>query len=186
MGFWTIDNSKWAYRLDFALYAVAVVALTLLLVLRTPEGLQWLVLAYTGTGLFIWSGVEYVLHRFVLHGMQPFARWHEAHHERPAALICSSTFLSAGLILLLVFLPAWWALEVWRASALTLGVVGGYVIYAATHHALHHWRVPGRWMQQRKLWHARHHHHHSEHAVCFGVTHAVWDRVFGTAYPKEK
>ncbi|NBW50970.1 MAG: hypothetical protein EBR49_12950 [Betaproteobacteria bacterium] len=132
MGFWTIDNSKWAYRLDFALYGVAVVALTLLLLFRTPPGLQWLVLAYTVAGMFVWSGVEYALHRF-----------------------------------------------------LTLGVVGGYVLYAATHHALHHWRLSGSWMQQRKLWHARHH-HHSRHAVCFGVTNAVWDRVFGTAYPKEK
>jgi sterol desaturase/sphingolipid hydroxylase (fatty acid hydroxylase superfamily) len=185
MGFWTINNSKWAYRLDFAIYGVAVIALAGVLVLRTPVGLQWLVLAYALAGLLAWTGVEYVLHRFVLHGLQPFTRWHEAHHERPVALICSSTFLSAGLIVLLVFLPAFWALEVWRASALTLGVVAGYVLYAATHHALHHWRMTSPWLQQRKLWHARHH-HHAQGAVCFGVTNAVWDRVFGTAYPKEK
>ncbi len=177
MGIWTIDDSKWAYCLDFALYGCAVLGLATLL---TPAGLQGPVVAYTAGGLVLWTGAEYLLHRFVLHGVQPFVRWHAAHHERPTAWICSSTLLSASLMIVVVFVPALVLWGLWRAIALTLGMSGGYVLYATMHHALHHWRLPGAWLRQRKLWHARH--HHSGNAVCFGVTTALWDRVFGTGY----
>ncbi len=40
-GFWTIDNSKWAYRLDFALYGVAVVALACGIDVSQATGFEW-------------------------------------------------------------------------------------------------------------------------------------------------
>jgi cyclopropane-fatty-acyl-phospholipid synthase len=116
------------------------------------------------------------LHRFVLHGLEPFLSWHAKHHERPMALMSTPTLLSTSLVALLVFLPAVLAAGFWRASALTLGVTAGYLAYALTHHATHHWRSSGPWMTRRKRWHARHHHM----AACYGVSSSFWDRVFGS------
>ena len=48
-------------------------------------------------GAATWTFLEYVLHRFVLHGVAPFSDWHRQHHLRPLALICSPTVLSAAL-----------------------------------------------------------------------------------------
>ena len=131
-------------------------------------------------GLVSWTAIEYALHRFVLHGMQPFARWHAEHHQRPRALICSPTIVSASLIVTLVFLPALLLGGLWRACALTLGVLAGYLAYAITHHATHHWRADNAWMKDRKRWHALHH-RQADHPGHYGVTSAFWDHVFGSA-----
>jgi sterol desaturase/sphingolipid hydroxylase (fatty acid hydroxylase superfamily) len=130
-----------------------------------------------------WSAIEYVLHRFVLHGLQPFRGWHEAHHDRPTALICAPTILSATLIFGLVFVPAWLIGELWRARALTLGVAAGYLADAITHHATHHWRGRSAWLQRRKRWHALHHHDKESHR-CDGVTSTVWDDVFASGFKR--
>ena len=49
----------------------------------------------------------------------------------------------------------------WPATALTFGVLVGYLFYTAVHHATHHWRVNGDWFKQRKRWHALHHYSHN-------------------------
>ena len=181
MGLFTLEHSKLAYRADFALYGVAVISLTALLVLDGPAAQRFESVLWAVAGLAGWSLVEYVLHRFVLHGLQPFQGWHTAHHERPTALICAPTVLSAALISALVFLPALLLGGLWRACAVTLGVVTGYLAYAIIHHATHHWRADGPWLRERKRWHALHHHHHQRWPSCYGVTSGIWDRVFGTA-----
>jgi sterol desaturase/sphingolipid hydroxylase (fatty acid hydroxylase superfamily) len=183
MGLFALEHSRGAYHADFALYGSAVLALAVLVALVAPDG-QWATTAaLTLAGLIGWSAIEYALHRFVLHGLQPFRAWHEAHHDRPTALICAPTILSVTLILALVFIPAWLLSELWRACALTLGVVTGYLAYAVTHHATHHWRADSTWLQRRKRWHALHHHDHGA-PRCYGVTSTFWDHVFGSAWKR--
>jgi cyclopropane-fatty-acyl-phospholipid synthase len=178
MGFFTLEHSARAYRADFAFYAIAVGVFALVLVVAGPHA-RWLQLSSLALGgLAGWSAIEYGLHRFVLHGVQPFRGWHAAHHQRPAALICAPTLLSASLIAGLVFLPAWWCADVWLACALTLGLLSGYLGYAVTHHATHHWRGHGVWLKQRKRWHGMH--HHLDRPACYGVTSSLWDHVFGS------
>jgi len=116
---------------------------------------------------------------FVLHGVEQFKTWHASHHERPVALISAPTAMSAALITVLVFGPGLMAGTFRSAVALTLGVTIGYFIYALCHHASHHWRAHGRWLKERKRWHAIH--HRSGGGECYGVTFMLWDRVFGTA-----
>ncbi len=174
-----LEHGKLAYRADFALYTAAVPALAAYLMWAAPRAYGWSALLWVMAGLIGWTAIEYVLHRFVLHGLQPFRAWHEAHHDRPMALICAPTVFSAGLIVVLVFLPAWLIGDLWCACSLTLGLLGGYLAYAVTHHAAHHWRAEGAWLQGRKRWHALHHHAH--HACCYGVTSSLWDHVFGSA-----
>ncbi len=179
MAFCTLEHSTLAYKVDFALYGCAILLLTVfLMVAGTSE--QWSAIgALTLTGIVSWTGIEYALHRFVLHGLMPFRRWHLLHHERPRALIGTPTIISAILFALLVFLPAlvWGGLL--RSCALTVGMLIGYLAYAITHHAAHHWRSDNAWFKQRKRWHALHH-ANIEHAGYYGVTSSFWDHVFGS------
>jgi sterol desaturase/sphingolipid hydroxylase (fatty acid hydroxylase superfamily) len=182
MGLLTMEHGKTAYRADFALYGTAVVALGTFLLVAGPHGLRLEFLALALLGLASWTAIEYFLHRFVLHGVAPFKGWHEQHHQRPAALICAPTILSASLIFVLVFLPVLALGGFWPACALTLGVLTGYLLYAITHHATHHWRADNAWLKRRKRWHALHHHDAGRPAG-YGVTSAFWDHVFGSDRP---
>ena len=179
MGLLTLEHGKLAYRADFALYAAAVVFLAALLLLAGPGGRRLAIAGLALAGLAGWTAIEYALHRFVLHGLPPFRRWHAEHHHRPKALICAPTIVSAASIATLVTLPAWLLGDLWYACALTFGVLTGYLAYAITHHATHHWRADNAWLKRRKHWHALH--HHAGAAACYGVTSSFWDRMFGTA-----
>jgi cyclopropane-fatty-acyl-phospholipid synthase len=160
-----------------------VIALGVLVLSQTPSDKKLVAVLSTCLGLCSWTVLEYGFHRFVLHGMQPFARLHGLHHERPMALICTPTAVSAALITGLVFLPLWYFGNLWLACAITLGVVTGYWAYSLMHHATHHWPSKSAWLKERKRLHAIH--HHSVEACCFGVTTAFWDRVFGTLKPNK-
>ena len=157
MGLFTLEHSKLAYRADFALHSAAIVALAIVLVRGTPAADGFEIAALIAAGLLAWSGLEYLLHRFVLHGLPPFRGWHAQHHRRPTALIYTPTVFTAALVAAGVFLPMWLAGGVWRACALTLGILLGYLSYSLTHHAVHHSRSTGAWLAQRRRWHARHH-----------------------------
>lgn len=180
MNLLSLEHERLGYAADFALYGLAIGLLALDLLAEGPHA-HWMALSgYTLAGLLLWSPIEYLLHRFVLHGLAPFKHWHARHHERPTALISSPTVFSASLIVLLVFLPALLVSDRWRASAFTLGILIGYTSYGLTHHAMHHWHG-GRWLRGRKRWHALHH-HDGARGECFGVTSALWDYLLGSAH----
>lgn len=179
MNLFSLEHGKLGYWTDFALYGAAV-ALLAGLQLRAPRG-QWLEDAVLSvSGLAGWTLIEYGMHRFVLHGLPPFNGWHAQHHLRPSALISAPTALSASLILVLVFVPAWLLAGTGPATALTFGVLVGYLAYAVAHHGTHHWRADNIWSRRRKHWHAVHH-HSTQVGCCYGVTSGFWDRVFHTA-----
>ena len=187
----TLEHSPGAYRADFVFYGALSLGLLLWLLLRSPAGRGLELLSWAAAGGAGWTLVEYLLHRFVLHGLAPFNRWHAEHHRRPTALIASPTLLSATLFATLAALPVWLWLGAWPACALVFGLVSGYLAYGLTHHATHHalpFTLPfigtrGAWLSRRKRWHALHHAtligalHPSGH---FGVISGFWDQVFGT------
>ena len=182
MRLFALEHSKAAYVIDFAVYCGASLGLGVLLLSAGPRA-QWLdMAALVLLGLIGWTALEYALHRFVLHGLPPFSRWHAEHHKRPTALICAPTVLSASLIFLLVFLPALALGGEWRACAITFGVLTGYLAYAITHHATHHWHTDNAWVMRRKHWHALHHSRFRPPGH-YGVTSGYWDRVFNTSTP---
>lgn len=174
----SLEHSKAAYCTDFVLYGVFVLGLGIYLALSAPRAQALELLAIAALGALGWTLIEYVLHRFVLHELPPFKKWHEDHHRQPTALICTPTILSASLIGLLIFLPALALGDYWHACALTLGLTGGYLMYATTHHAIHHWRLNNAWLQRRKRWHAMH--HYLEREGGYGVTSAFWDHAFAS------
>jgi len=176
----TLEHSRAAYRADFLLYGIAVGMLSVFLLVAAPPHDGQKIAALVLAGLAGWSLVEYALHRFVLHGMRPFKRWHMEHHRRPTALICTPTLLSAALIALLVFLPSLFSSNLWSACALTLGLLIGYMGYAIAHHAIHHWHSKNSWLKHLKRLHAMH--HHTDKPGNYGVTSTFWDHAFGTAH----
>jgi cyclopropane-fatty-acyl-phospholipid synthase len=111
----------------------------------------------------------------VLHGLAPFSEWHEEHHRRPLALLGTPTLISALLFVCLIYLPLRVLAGEWRASALMLGLLTGYLGYATIHHALHHWHSQHAWFRRRQRWHARH--HHVRPLTNYGVSTNVWDRL---------
>ncbi|OYT87417.1 MAG: hypothetical protein CFE46_09575 [Burkholderiales bacterium PBB6] len=192
MRWFTLEHSRAAWWADIALYAAASLSLCLTLLAGSPAGSGLTLTLWAVTGVASWTLVEYVLHRFVLHGLPPFSDWHAEHHRRPTALIASPTWITVLLFLGLAAGPAWWLLGRWPACALSFGLVTGYLGYGLAHHATHH-RVPwlsprNAWLARRRRSHALHHAHHG-HAVMFpeagsrhfGVTLDFWDQVFGTA-----
>jgi len=179
MRIFTLEHTRAAYLADFAIYAAAVLLLAATLVAGTPRPQAAGCAALVVAGLGLWTVIEYALHRFVLHGVPPFSGWHAQHHQRPTALIGSPTVLSALAIVLAFYVPAQLLGGVWRACALTLGVLVGYLLYATIHHATHHWRSEAGWLLRRKRWHARHHQAGARPAR-YGVTTAFWDHVFGS------
>jgi sterol desaturase/sphingolipid hydroxylase (fatty acid hydroxylase superfamily) len=178
MRYLELESSKAAYLADFAIYGMAVLGLALALVFGAP-GPTWFLWGLVAGGYLLWSALEYVLHRFVLHGVQPFRGMHEQHHLRPGARIGTPTVVSAPLFALLVFAPTWALAGLWPACALTLGLLAGYLAYATTHHACHHVQAKAAWFMRCQRWHARHH----QRVIppgCYGVSHRLWDHVFST------
>lgn len=185
MGVLTTEHSRMGYLADLVLYAAASGTLGLVLAVAAPQARRLELMAFALVGITIWTLIEYALHRFVLHGLQPFRRWHAEHHRRPGALIGTPTILSATLIVALVFLPAWILGDRWSASALTFGLLTGYLVYASVHHAVHHWRVGFAWLRHVKRHHFLHHRPGAAPGR-YGVTSAFWDVIFRTngAVPK--
>ena len=186
MGLLTTEYSRAGPLADFVVYAMASTVLAVLLAIVAPYERRTELMALALLGLVAWTLLEYVLHRFVLHGMQPFQAWHAEHHRRPRALIGTPTILSTALIAALVFLPVLVLSDLWRASALTFGLLTGYMVYAIVHHATHHWRADTAWLRRIKRHHALHHSPVAA-AARSGVTSALWDVVFrtnGTSLPR--
>lgn len=172
-----IEHSRIAYFSDFAVYLAAILMLSAFLVRLAPRPVWTESAVAAAAGLLGWSLIEYAMHRFVFHGIEPFQRLHAEHHRRPQALIATPTVVSAAVIALLVMLPATLLGNLWLGCGLTLGVTTGYFAYGVVHHAVHHWRSRSAWMRQRRRLHAIH--HRFPHCY-YGVTTSLWDRTFGS------
>jgi len=191
MDWLSFEHSPGAYRADFCVYGAVLLALGVALSAGPPDPrlLGWAV-----AGAWAWTLLEYLLHRFVLHGLAPFKQWHLEHHRRPTALIAAPTLLSVT-VFASVLLPAAWLLGVRPAAAFGVGLLGGYLVYGLIHHAVHRpmtayaTRFGWRWLLKRRLWHGLHHRRmHTASAPpalsaaqgYYGVSSAFWDRVFRT------
>ena len=172
----TMEHSKLTNIIDFAFYWISVLLLAVYLLINESShqffGNLFLILA----GFISWTAMEYLLHRFVLHGLQPFKGWHREHHRRPNALIVLPPVMSSALILILVFFPVLFMFGLLHACAMTLGVLIGYLAYTIIHHGIHHWLVDSNWVRKRKRWHGLH--HHVDQSSYFGVTNSFWDFFF--------
>jgi sterol desaturase/sphingolipid hydroxylase (fatty acid hydroxylase superfamily) len=134
-------------------------------------------------GVFSWSFLEYVLHRFLGHEPRtrpnPFATEHVRHHVEgdyfapswKKALIAAitATLLGWASTAIVGFAPG---------LAFASGFVAAYVSYEVLHRREHTHAGSGAYAR----WARRHHfcHHFTDSRSNHGVTSPIWDRVFGT------
>lgn len=137
-------------------------------------------------GLFSWSLMEYLLHRFVFH-FRPDTGWgrrlhfiiHGVHHDHPhdpmRLVMPPSVSVPLALLVFLLFRallgPAW-------SLPFFAGFLVGYLVYDMAHYHIHHHRSDDRLSLALRRYHYRHHFQQSDRG--FGVTSPLWDKVFGT------
>jgi sterol desaturase/sphingolipid hydroxylase (fatty acid hydroxylase superfamily) len=174
----------------YSTYALAVIGLAFA---RSRSTIP--VLGFAAAGVFAWTLVEYLAHRFVLHG--PFAdgpgwlqrRLHRAfdhlhveHHARPwDGNHVSGTLMDTGASVAIVgalsfvgplgTLPVFWA-----------ALVQSYVVEEWIHHSVHYasvYRLTGPYWRSIVRHHAFHHGARGTN-VAFGLSSSAWDFVLGT------
>jgi sterol desaturase/sphingolipid hydroxylase (fatty acid hydroxylase superfamily) len=166
------------YYSDFFAYPVLIAVFGAAGVMNAgADGGEAWIASFLG-GLAMWTLLEYILHRFVLHYLPYIKEMHEQHHRDVHALVGTPTWLSVVLFLGFVFCPLLRLTDLATASAVSCGLVTGYLWYVSVHHAVHHWHpAHSGYLYSVKRGHAM---HHADEAYNFGVTSRFWDRVFRT------
>lgn len=141
-------------------------------------------------GVFIWTFLEYTLHRWAFH-FHPKNKTqerilflvHGIHHDYPqdskrlvmppavslilAVIVYSLTYGITNLIGVPQF-----------ATAVFGGIVAGYLYYDMLHYSQHHLQYKSAYYKDLKEYHMKH--HYQEPDLAFGITNKFWDRIFGT------
>lgn len=148
-------------------------------------GLSWPVGAGGGkvaaavlAGLIAWTLLEYVLHRFVLHGVEPFRAWHLVHHRDPSQPIRVPLAFSAALVVTVLGLSTALLGTDSLAAPLSVGLLIGDMLQETVHQGLHAQGVFGLSLVRLSAHHG--HHHHVDERAAFGTITTFWDRCFGT------
>jgi sterol desaturase/sphingolipid hydroxylase (fatty acid hydroxylase superfamily) len=134
-------------------------------------------------GFMSYGLLEYLVHRWVLHGPPSMARrGHAQHHAEPSALISTPLFvIMTGALavwgLLGLVLPAG------LAALLVFGLYAGYNYFALVHHWQHHRGKAFPCSAHLRRIERLHHLHHHRQVVNFGISTTMWDRLFGTFQP---
>lgn len=131
-------------------------------------------------GFLAWGGVEYGVHRWILHGRpSSVQRAHARHHRDATALISSplgvSTALACGLwaVLRIPFATG-------TAALVVFGLYAGYNGYVVLHHVQHHLPSVARVVPGLSGLVRAHAVHHGRYVVNYGVTTTWLDRVLGS------
>jgi len=142
-------------------------------------------------GLFVWTFVEYILHRFIFHYM-PKPKWaqrlhfifHGVHHDYPSdakRLVMppsASIPLAVGFYFLFnALLPANYVYGFFP------GFIVGYLVYDISHYAIHHFNFKANFWKKIKQHHMLH--HYQDPTKGYGVSSPLWDKVFRSDFIKK-
>lgn len=144
-------------------------------------------------GLFFWTLAEYLLHRYLFHWvsdsklvMRMHYILHGVHHEHPKdeqrLLMPPVPGILLGSLLFGIFYFFFWLAGFNILNwAFFPGFFLGYLLYSFIHYSIHKYKPP---QSLKWLWvhHSLHHYKYPDKA--FGVSSALWDRVFGTMPPE--
>lgn len=171
---WEKSSSKFNY---FAGYASNGAIVSWLYYCGAPLLTWGQLIFWSGVGLFLWTFLEYWLHRIAYHkGKNAFVVGHELHHEKPKALLGVPYYVTAA-----IYIPLSWALAHLFSPGPTYVLMGscwfGYICYCVVHHSSHHWLLKDPIMKSLRSHHLQHHYHWDKN---FGMVTSLWDRVFGT------
>ena len=140
-------------------------------------------------GVFTWSLLEYVLHRYVFHIQIPLRNprlreivnaSHLAHHaspRNPAKVLVHPLY---GLVVSSLLYGVVYGLlrNSFSAAGVLVGVWAGFLYYEAVHYRVHFSLSGSGFIARQRR--AHFYHHFTNNRVCFGVTSPVWDYVFKT------
>jgi 4-hydroxysphinganine ceramide fatty acyl 2-hydroxylase len=134
-----------------------------------------------GLGIFLWTLMEYLLHRFVFHRYRGIVgSFHLEHHGAPRNL----TYLfvkppySIGISLLLIVVIRAITGNIVQTLEFMAGIWLGYVYYESVHYRIHFSPADKGWIARQRRAHFRHHFYNNR--KWFGVTTPLWDYVFRT------
>jgi sterol desaturase/sphingolipid hydroxylase (fatty acid hydroxylase superfamily) len=142
------------------------------------------------TGIFTWTLIEYLMHRYTFHydsksetGKKGIYLLHGIHHDHPTD---GDKLYQPPLVNLVIITLLWgfFYLVMGRFVYMFLpGIITGYLLYSTIHYVIHKFKPPFEWL--KPLW--RHHnlHHYRYQDKAFGVSSPLWDYVFRTLPPKE-
>jgi hypothetical protein len=153
-------------------------------------------IAFLSAGWVTWTLIEYLFHRYVLHGRFPPGKGlirrflherldplHWDHHMRPFDGRHISGELKDILPLFFVAAPVSFLFPVYTAPVLLAGVIQGYVSEEWLHYALHFSNSKFPLFRRVKKYHL---YHHSPKGIDrgYGITTRLWDGVFDTRFPE--
>jgi len=142
-------------------------------------------------GIFIWTLVEYVMHRYVFHFELP-GKWgarlhfviHGVHHDYPSdrMRLVMPPSLSIPLALLFFFLFKWLIPDIYLWMFFATFLVG-YLFYDIGHYAMHHFNFKSGFFKKLKQHHMLHHYQDPDKG--FGVSSPLWDLIIGSVFSKK-
>ena len=143
-------------------------------------------------GLFVWTFVEYIMHRFVFHYVPADKPWamrlhfifHGVHHDYPSDRLrlvlppSVSIPLATGFFFLFkTMIPLNY---LWGFFP---GFILGYLFYDISHYAIHHFNFKGSIWKKIKQHHMLHHYQDPDKG--YGVSSPLWDKVFRSDFIKK-
>ncbi|MFO1068678.1 MAG: sterol desaturase family protein [Geminicoccaceae bacterium] len=146
--------------------------------------------------LVLYPLIEYVLHRFVLHGKFLFKhpstaklwkRIHYDHHQNPhdLSVLFGALYTTLPTIALITLSIGGLVGGISGAAA---SLATGCLIFSVYEfaHCVQHlpWTPKNAWLRDIKRNHLAHHFHNEQGN--FGITSSLWDRVLGTYYAQPK
>lgn len=141
-------------------------------------------------GLFSWTLMEYLLHRFLFHIDEylPFMKRfhyivHGVHHEYPKDVERLFMPPVPGTLIAAALFGFWYLFFGLNAFAFMAGITNGYLMYSYIHYKVHT-RPSTKLLHRLWVHHAKHHYKFPDKA--YGVSSPLWDIVFGTMPPKHK
>jgi sterol desaturase/sphingolipid hydroxylase (fatty acid hydroxylase superfamily) len=146
---------------------------------------------YFFIGLFVWTFVEYIMHRFIFHyvpknkfGLRLHFIFHGVHHDYPSdakRLVLppsvSIPLATAFYFLFDAILPANYVFGFFP------GFILGYLFYDISHYAIHHFNFKGSIWKKIKQHHMLHHYQNPDKG--YGVSSPLWDKVFRSDFIKK-
>ncbi len=148
-------------------------------------------LAALGGGLFVWTLTEYVLHRFVFH-WEPASPWgkrlhfifHGVHHDYPQDALRLVMPPSVSIPLATLFYFLFYAiLPAAYLPGFFAAFLVGYLFYDLTHYWTHHGNFKSGVFKTLKQHHMTH--HYTDATRGYGVSSALWDKIFGSDFAKK-
>lgn len=145
-----------------------------------PSTIVWVFFA----GLFSWTFLEYLIHRFLFHlsGNSAITKkicfmLHGIHHQFPRDT--NRLFMPPlpGFVIVMALLFLFYIFLSEHAFPFVSGLINGYLFYSFLHFSMHT-KKPPKFL--KKLW--KHHalHHYKNETAGYGVSTTFWDRLFLT------